>query len=286
MQNYNPDESPAHISASSKAIRLAYGPEDLQFGDLYLPKQSSPHPIVILIHGGYWRAQYGLDLMNGLAEDLAKRGYAAWNIEYRRVGNIGGGWPGTFQDVAIATDYLRKLAPFYGLDLKKVVPIGHSAGGHLAFWLAARPRIPFFTHNNPLAGSQLPGENEETATPLDLAGTISLAGVVDLEMAWKLHLSNNAVVELLGGTPANVPERYTVASPAALLPLGVQQVLIHGTNDDSVPIEVSKTYVNAARSVHDPITYIELVGIDHFDVIDPHTQAWAITINELMKLVN
>jgi len=286
MQNYNPDENPANISASSKPIRLAYGTEDQQFGDLNLPKHSGPHPIVILIHGGYWRSRYGLDLMNGLAEDLARRGYATWNIEYRRVGNMGGGWPGTFLDVALATDYLRQIAPFYGLDLKKVVPIGHSAGGHLAFWLAARPRIPFFSKNSPLAGSQLAGKHEETATPLALTGTISLAGVVDLEMAWKLHLSNDAVVELLGGTPTNVPERYTVASPAALLPLGVPQVLIHGTNDDSVPIEVSQTYVNAARSVHDPITYIELVGVDHFDVIDPHSDAWTTIINELQKLIN
>ena len=286
MQNSNPEENPANIPVTFQPIRLIYGTEDLQFGDLYLPKQSSPHPIVILIHGGYWRAQYGLDLMNGLAVDLAKRGYASWNIEYRRVGNIGGGWPGTFQDVATATDYLRDIAQFYGLDLKKVVPIGHSAGGHLAFWLAARPRIPMFSKNSPLSGSQLASNNGETTTPLGLTGTISLAGVVDLEMAWKLHLSNDAVVELLGGTFVDVPERYAIASPAALLPLGVPQVIIHGTNDDSVPIEVSQTYVNAARSVHDSITYIELVGVDHFDVIDPHTQAWAITIDELQKLID
>ena len=286
MPNYNPDEQPAKLSSFIKPKRLKYGPEQLHFGDLYIPDQSDQGATVILIHGGYWRATYGLELMNGLAEDLARRGYTVWNIEYRRIGDPGGGWPGTLQDVALATDYLRKLAPSYGLDLKKVVPVGHSAGGHLAFWLAARPRIPFFTHNNPLAGSQLPGENEETTTPLDLTGTISLAGVVDLEMAWKLHLSNNAVVELLGGTPANVPERYTVASPAALLPLGVQQVIIHGTNDDSVPIEVSQAYVNAARSLNDRITFIELEGLDHFDVIDPHTQAWAITINELQKLID
>ena len=286
MKNYYPDENPAHISASSKPIRLAYGTKDQQFGGLYLPRHSGPHPIVILIHGGYWRAQYGLDLMNGLAEDLAKRGYAAWNIEYRRVGNMGGGWPGTFQDVAFATDYLRQIAPFYELDLKKVVPIGHSAGGHLAFWLAARPRIPMFSKNSPLSGSQLAGKYEETATPLALAGTISLAGVVDLKIAWKLHLSNNAVVELLGGTPANVPERYTVASPAALLPLGVQQVLIHGTNDDSVPLEVSQAYVKAARALNDPITYLELAGVDHFDVINPHSEAWTITTRELQKLIN
>jgi acetyl esterase/lipase len=286
MQDHNPDEQPTKIPTSTKPIRVAYGPEDLQFGDLYLPNQSGTHPIVVLIHGGYWRAHYGLELMNSLAQDLSKRGYAAWNIEYRRVGNPGGGWPGTFQDVALATDYLRKLAPSYTLDLKKVVTIGHSAGGHLAFWLAARIRIPEFAQHSPLAGSELPGEDKENAAPLALAGTISLAGVVDLEMAWRLHFSNDAVVELLGGTIANVPERYIAASPAAMLPLRVPQVLIHGTSDESVPIEVSQTYAKAARSVNDPITYVELEGVDHLDVIDPHSQAWAITINELQKLTS
>ena len=272
--------------ASIEPVRLAYGAEPLQFGDLYVSGQFESRATIILIHGGYWRAQYGLDLMNGLAEDLAWRGYAAWNIEYRRVGDANGGWPGTFQDVALATDFLRELAPYTGLDLTKVVTIGHSAGGHLALWLAARPRIPVFAEGSPIAGSQVAGKDQGSATPLALAGAISLAGVVDLQMAWKLHLSNDAVVELLGGTVDTVPERYAVASPAAILPLGVAQVLIHGTNDDNVPIEVSQAYVKAAQSVNDPITYIELKGVDHFDVIDPNSAAWATTIKELQKLVN
>ncbi len=268
--------------AAIEPIRLAYGAEPLQFGDLYLPDQADERATVVLIHGGYWRARYELDLMNGLAEDLARRGFAAWNIEYRRVGDSGGGWPGTFQDVAHATDYLRELAPSYGLDVTKVVRVGHSAGGHLALWLAARPRIPFFAENSSITGSQTPG----SATPLAVAGAISLAGVVDLKMAWRLHLSNDAVVELLGGTVDSVPERYLVASPAAMLPLGVPQALIHGTNDDNVPIEVSQAYVKAARSANDPITYIELEGVDHFDIINPQSEAWAITTKELQKLVN
>jgi acetyl esterase/lipase len=285
MHSLNSDEQPANTPASIKPLRLAYGPDPLQYGDLYLPNTPGPHPTVILIHGGYWRARFSLDLMNGLAEDLAKRGYATWNIEYRRVGNPGGGWPGTLQDVALATDYLRKLALTYALDLQHVIPIGHSAGGHLAFWLAARPRIPLFAHNSPLAGSRQPGDNEETTTPLVVAGVISLAGVVDLEMAWHLNLSNGAVVELLGGSITDVPERYAAASPAAMLPLGVPQVLIHGTHDETVPLQVSQSYTNAARAVNDPITYIELEGVDHFDVIDPHSEAWAITIKELQKLI-
>ncbi len=211
---------------SNRAIRLAYGPGAFQFGDLRLPAGPGPgpHPTVVLIHGGYWRARYGLKLMTGLAKDLAARGYAAWNIEYRRIGNPGGGWPGTFLDVAQATDYLREIAPTYALDLKRVVPIGHSAGGHLALWLAGRPRIPA---GDPLAGSNLKedlhpcGENSVPVgarvvgsggeglygRPLVPAGAISLAGVVDLALAWQLHLSMDAVVELLGGTPDEVPER-------------------------------------------------------------------------------
>jgi len=296
---------------SNRAIRLAYGPGAFQFGDLRLPAGPGPgpHPTVVLIHGGYWRARYGLKLMTGLAKDLAARGYAAWNIEYRRIGNPGGGWPGTFLDVAQATDYLREIAPTYALDLKRVVPIGHSAGGHLALWLAGRPRIPA---GDPLAGSNLKedlhpcGENSVPVgarvvgsgreglygtlsggqvCPLVPAGAISLAGVVDLALAWQLHLSMDAVVELLGGTPDEVPERYAATSPAVLLPLGVPQVLFHGTADVHVPIEVSQAYAKAALAANDPVTYIELPGVDHFDVITPGSGAWTKTIEALQELL-
>jgi acetyl esterase/lipase len=286
MHALNPDEQTTNTPSPLKAKRIAYGPEPLQFGDLYLPNGPGPYPTVILIHGGYWRARYGLDLMTGLAEDLATRGYAGWNIEYRRVGNLGGGWPGTMLDVALAADYLRRLAPAYALDLQRVVAIGHSAGGHLALWLAARPRI---AHDSPLAGSSITPQGSNyaeiaTSTPLPLAGAISLAGVVDLEMAWRLNLSNGAVVGLLGGSFIDVPERYAASSPAAMLPLGVPQVLIHGTNDDSVPLQVSQAYTKAAKAVNDPVTYIELEGVDHFDLIDPDSHAWAITIEALQKI--
>ncbi len=240
--------------------------------------------------------------MTGLAKDLAARGYAAWNIEYRRVGNPGGGWPGTFLDVAQAADYLREIAPGYALDLKRVVPIGHSAGGHLALWLAGRPRIPA---GDPLAGSNLKedlhpcGENSVPVgarvvgsggeglygRPLVPAGAISLAGVVDLALAWQLHLSMDAVVELLGGTPDEVPERYAATSPAVLLPLGVPQVLFHGMADVHVPIEVSRTYAKAALAANDPVTCNELPGVDHFDVITPGSGAWAKTIEALQELL-
>lgn len=268
-------------STANKAIRLAYGPETLQFGDLYLPTGSGPHPVVILIHGGYWRARYGLDLMTGLAQDLTARGFAAWNIEYRRVGNLGGGWPGTLLDVARAADYLHAIESSYALDLKQVVPIGHSAGAHLAFWLAARPHIP---EGDPLAGTSIK-EDDAHNGPLIFTGAISLAGVLDLMLAWQLHLSMDAVVDLLGGTPNDVPERYASASPAALLPLGIPQVLIHGTADANVPLEVSQTYAEAAKAANDQVTLIELPGVDHFAVINARSAAWARTIETLQELL-
>ena len=276
-----PKEKPSSISP----LRLAYGPEYLQFGDLYLPEAvvAGPHPVIPLIHGGYWRARYDLTLMHGLAEDLARRGYAAWNIEYRRVGHRGGGWPGTFLDVARAIDYIRVLAPQHQLDAQRVVPVGHSAGGHLAFWLAARHHIPA---DSLLAGSSMAAREGEQAAPLTLAGAVSLAGVLDLETAWRLHLSNDAVVELLGKKWPDAPERYAAASPAAMLPLGVPQILIHGTRDSSVPIEISRDYAAKAKALGDPVTYLELEGIDHFDVIDPHSTAWERTIEALTNMYN
>ncbi|HEU0001066.1 MAG TPA: alpha/beta hydrolase [Ktedonobacteraceae bacterium] len=268
--------------SSTTPVRLAYGSEHLQFGDLYLPAGDGPYPVIPLIHGGYWRARYDLTLMNGLAQDLAHRGYAAWNIEYRRVRDKGGGWPGTFLDVERAVDYLRVLATRYQLDLRRVVPIGHSAGGHLAFWLAARSRIPT---NSLRASSSVVALEGEQPTLLPLAGAISLAGVLDLEMAWKLHLSNDAVVELLGATFPGAPERYNATSPVALLPLGIPQILIHGTRDSNVPIEISRIYAAKAKSLGDPVTYLELEGIDHFDVIDPGSTAWEKTADVLKTLL-
>jgi acetyl esterase/lipase len=259
--------------SSIPAIQLHYGPEPLQFGELYVPDAPGPHPLVILIHGGFWRARYGLSLMTGLARDLAAHGIAAWNIEYRRIGDIGGGWPGTLQDVALAADYLRTIASMYAVDPQRVVAVGHSAGGHLALWLAARPCI---AQGSPVAMGD---------KPLSLVGVISLAGANDLKHVWQLHLSNDVVVELLGGTPGDVPERYAAASPAALLPLGIPQVLIHGTDDVNVPLIVSRAYARKAKEAGDKVTLIELPDAEHFIVIDPHSSAWRMIVGEIEKLL-
>lgn len=260
--------------------RLYYGQGEFQFGDLRLPDNTDgPFPVVILIHGGFWKARYALDLMHSLAEDLAQRGVATWNIEYRRVkyedkpGNPGGGWPGTFLDVANAADYLRTIADQYKLDLKKVVAIGHSAGGHLALWLVARHKLP---KDSPLS---------TTTEPLQLAGTISLAGANDLKLMWEVRKEDSPVANFLDGTPAEQPERYRLGSPREWLPLGVPQILVHGDQDINVPIELSRSYYVAAQAAGDNIKFIELPGVEHFALINPQSQAWAKTVEALQNLI-
>ena len=270
-------------TGSGEVIRSAYGSDPNQFGDLRLPVGAGPHPVVILIHGGFWRARFGLDLMDGLGEDLAGRGIASWNLEYRRVGQAGGGWPGTLGDVAQAADHLAGLAARYGLDLTRVVALGHSAGGQLALWLAARRRLPVdaLPDGTPAFAEVKAG----ASLTCPVAGAISLAGVVDLAEAWRRNLGAGAVAELLGGGPAEAPARYAVASPIALLPIGVPQVLIHGTADDRVPVELSRTYAAAALAAGDDARLRELSGVDHFAVIDPASPAWAIIVEELTALL-
>ncbi|MFL5667303.1 MAG: alpha/beta hydrolase family protein [Ktedonobacteraceae bacterium] len=263
-------------SSVSQALHLPYGDDAMQFGNLYLPPGPGPHPVAIVIHGGFWRAPYSYTLMTGLAEDLAQHGIAAWNIEYRRVGDPQGGWPNTLLDVAMAADHLKRIASHYPLDLQRVITIGHSAGGHLALWLAARPRIP---QDSIVTGSQT------QHTPLAITGVISQAGVVDLEMAWRMNLGNGAAAELLGGSCSAVPERYSAASPAALLPLGVPQVLIHGTADDRVPFAMSQAYAAKAQAAGDTIQFITLPGADHFVLIDATSTAWAKTVQAIQELL-
>jgi acetyl esterase/lipase len=264
-------------SSASQALHLPYGDDAMQFGNLYLPPGPGPHPVAIVIHGGFWRAPYNYTLMTGLAEDLAQHGIAAWNIEYRRVGDPQGGWPNTFLDVAMAADHLKRIASHYPLDLQRVITIGHSAGGHLALWLAARPRIP---QDSIVTGSQT------QHTPLAITGVISQAGVVDLEMAWRMNLGNGAAAELLGGSCSAVPERYSAASPAALLPLGVPQVLIHATADDRVPFAMSQAYAAKAQAAGDTIQFITLPGADHFVLIDATSTTWAKTAQAIKGLLH
>jgi len=204
---------------------------------------------------------------------LTERGVATWSIEYRRIGNEGGGWPGTFHDVGAAIDYLRTIAPEYNLDLERVVAIGHSAGGHLALWSAARHRIP--------EGNEL-----YSPDPLAIKAVVSLAGVADLDMSWEMNLSNGVTEEFLGGSPDEVPERYAVASPREMLPLGVPQALVHGTDDDNVPYEICETYYAAATASGDRVKLVKLPRTGHFEVIDPQMPEWRKVAETVMECVN
>jgi acetyl esterase/lipase len=273
-QDSDTPPEPARRPQAVRPLRLAYATGASQFGELHVPAAPGPYPVAIVIHGGFWRTPYAYTLMTGIAEDLARRGIAAWNIEYRRLGDPQGGWPATLLDVAAAADFLAGVATRHQLDLRRVAAIGHSAGGHLALWLAARPRIP---HGSVLAPAR---------APLALAGAISLAGVVDLRMGERMRLGNGAVAELLGGSFSAVPERYATASPAALLPLRVRQVLVHGTADDRVPFEMSRSYSEAARAAGERVQLITLPGVDHFALIDASSQAWAISLRSIQAALS
>ncbi|MDQ3928678.1 MAG: alpha/beta hydrolase [Chloroflexota bacterium] len=258
--------------------RIHYGPGEFQFGDLYLPPDSqseipSPKlPVVVFIHGGFWRSQYDLTHAGHAANALAEAGLATWSIEYRRIGHAGGGWPGTFQDVGAAVDYVRVLAPQYNLDLDRVVVSGHSAGGHLSAWVASRHLIP-------------PGDPLYTENPLPIKAAVPLAGVVDLRRAWELRLSNGVVKDFIGGSPEAVPERYASASPIEMVPNGVPMRLIHGTDDDIVPHEISQRYVQAAQVSGDDAELVSLKGAEHFKVVNPDTKEWQVVVSTILELV-
>jgi len=226
---------------------VRYGPDPEQFAELWAAPGRAP--VVVLVHGGYWRHRYGLEGMRPLAASLSEQGYAVWNLEYRRTGGPGGGWPGTFLDVAMGLSAMDGA-----VDPARVAIVGHSAGGHLALWAAAR---------------------------LKPSLVVSLAGVCDLTEAARLHLSNDAVVELLGGRPDEVPDRYARACPTLLLPLGIPQLVVHATDDADVPFALGSRYAAAASAAGDDCEFLVLQGVDHFALIDPATAAWATVADRL-----
>jgi len=229
--------------------RVRYGSDPNQFGEIRLPKGKGPFPLVMNIHGGFWRAKYGLAHAGHLCAALTAKGLATWNIEYRRVGNPGGGWPGTFEDVRDAYRFLPQLAKRYRGDTDKVVVMGHSAGAQLALCLASHEA--------------------------SLKRVVSLAGVLDLQQAWYLHLSDNAVVEFLGGKPTEVPDRYRAADPMqSAIDHSTTQWLIHGAGDDVVPSTFSRNYAQQKKTKGEDVHYLEISTAGHFDLIDPRSQAW------------
>jgi len=238
-------------TASPGARTIAYGDDPAQFGELTLP-EDTPKGVVVVVHGGFWKATYDLSLGRPLAASLAEHGWAAWNIEYRRVGN-GGGDPATFDDVAAAIDSLSHE----DLPLDRVLAVGHSAGGHLATWAASRGWFP-----------QWPAK-------VELTGVVSQAGVLDLRAAYDADLGAGAVVNLLGHRPG--PDDAPL-DPIRQAPLDVPVHCVHGTLDDNVPLSQSQQYVAAARAAGATAELTTIEGGDHFVVIDPSSDAWRQTL--------
>jgi acetyl esterase/lipase len=252
--------------------RYRYGGRRAQVAELWRPVgERGDLPVVVLLHGGFWRSMYTKMLMRGLAAAVVERGWAAWNVEYRRLGPLGGGggWPATFADVAAAVDH---LAVVDGVDLARVATCGHSAGGQLALWAAARGRLP----------AEAPGASPRVAVKV----AVSLAGVVDLHRAAALGLGGGAVELLLGGRPEDVADRYAVASPAARLPHGVPQVLVHGSTDTVVPPSMSEGYQRDAVRLGDDAVYVPLDGVGHREVIARDGRAWQETARHLERLLS
>lgn len=241
--------------------RMQYGPGDYQFADVRIPEDRGPHPTVLFIHGGYWRAKYDLVHAGHFCHALKLAGIATWNVEYRRVGNPGGGWPGTFEDIRSAYHSLletRQKNTLPLLDIKNLCVAGHSAGGQLAMCLAAY---------------------EKTVTRV-----LSLAGVLDLRRGWELHLSTDAVAQYLGGSPEQVPDHYREASPIEKpIPQAIQK-LIHGTADEDVPYEISQRYAERKKKLNEKVELITLPKIGHFEIVDPASAVWSTVQQTIVSL--
>jgi acetyl esterase/lipase len=249
------------LASAPAGLRVPYGPDPLQFAELSLPSGAGPHPLVVNVHGGVWLAEYDLSHSRAQAQALMQAGYAVWNVEYRRVGNAGGGWPNTFLDVGAAADYVRRLARDYPLDPERVVAMGHSAGGHLALWLGARHRIA-------------PESDLFTKDPLALRGVVALAPATDLALLHSRGTHDHVVERLIGGSPAARRERYDAAMPSRLLPLGLPQHLLVGRHDSDWG-EFSQTYLASARDRGDDQVDVRIIDDSgHFELINPATRPW------------
>lgn len=251
-------ETPTHV--------IHYGTLKDQFAELWLPEGKGPFPVVVLIHGGCWvNMKYAAKMTALLAGDLRASGIAAWNIEYRRFNSNGAGYPGTFLDIADGVDYLRNAAQSYPLNLSHVVVAGHSAGGHLALWAAAR------SHLKP--NSKLYKDN-----PLPVQAAVSLAGVNDLEAFYKKNLrtcGGPEIIERLVNMQGRRGEDvFADTSPAAMLPLGVAQVIVSGEEDTIVPAYFASDYTALAKAAGDNVTLLNVPNAAHFDMIAPETESW------------
>ena len=247
-------------------LTITYGSEPEQFGQLWRPSvapSESQSPVVVLIHGGFWRAQYGLDLMDPLAADLIGRGYAVWNIEYRRVGQPGGGYPKTLEDVGAAIDTLADIGPTHDLDLTDVVIVGHSAGGQLSLWAAGRATL----------GASAPGSLPQVVPRL----AIGQGPVFDMARGDRLGLGGGAVTDFIGGGVAQLPVEYANATPSVTA--GVPLAVVRGTRDDIVPAEFTVPDPSGPQPAS--LQIVDVDGADHFDLIDPASAAWQAVVDLL-----
>lgn len=251
--------------------RIHYGGSALQFGDLRVPSGSGPHPVAVYIHGGCWLAEYDITHSSALTAALADNGIATWSLEYRRVGDDGGGWPGTYQDIGHGTDYLREIAEQHNLDLGRVIVMGHSAGGHLALWAAARSGLP----------AQAPFNS---ADPLAVRGVLGLAPAADLGYLHEQQVCGHVIDKLMGGSPAEVPERYSWGNPMQLSLDGVRQILILGQYDDAWS-PTGLRYFAAAKKRGDEIRTIEATASGHFEMIAPDSSTWPLVLEAARDLL-
>lgn len=256
--------------------RLAYGDDSSQIGELRLPSGRGRHPVVVLIHGGCWKAEYAsMRDLGPIGDALKGEGIASWNIEYRRLGQRGSGWPGTYLDVGRGIDHLRRLAPAHHLDLARVVVLGHSAGGHLTMWAATRQRL---SPKSPL----------HVSNPLPVRGVINLAGTIDMSqnIAHMETECNDAVVTgMLHGTPASAPDRYREVSANTMLPLGVPQILIWGEHENYVPRELAESHIDAAVKSGDRARLIVVPEAGHFETAMPTSAAWPVVRDAIRSLL-
>ena len=248
---------------------VRYGPAALQVADVWAPDGPGPHPTVLMVHGGCWQTEIAdRRIMNWIADDLRRRGIAVWNIDYRGVDRPGGGYPGTFEDAAAAADALREHAAQYRLDLSRLVAVGHSAGGHLALWLAGRPRLP---RESPLRGPD----------PIPISAVVSLGGLPDLEEAARSPngCGNGVVGQLTSG-------HFADTSVPRLAPLGVRQVLINGLQDRIIPTAYAEGYAAQMRAAGDEVRVRMIDRTGHVELIAPETAAWAAAVEEIERALH
>lgn len=251
--------------------RIPYGDDPLQFGDLRVPDNGGPHPVAIFIHGGQWKADFDIAHSDKLTDALTHNGIATWSLEYRRVGNEGGGWPGTFLDVGGGADHLRSIANEYRLDLNRVISMGHSAGGQLALWLAARHMIP--------AESDIGVDD-----PVTMCGVLGLAPAADLQSLHDTAFCGEVIQALMGGSPDDCPVRYRWADPVRLSPGSIPQMLVIGRHD-TVWAPHGLSYFDVAKNRGDNVQLIEALESGHFEMIDPCSSTWPLVLNAARSLL-